>query len=122
MYRIMTAVSTLSVKLEVGSRVSLQLFLHHCTIIRGTEILILNAMYELAWEIHLAIAQLLMLGPQIFLCVCCVDNIGLCSHSTNGVQMFLAIHTILILWVFLCWNQSCVSSYMELHSYRSIST
>jgi len=54
--RITTAVSILSMKLEVGCRVSIQLFLHHCTIIRGTQILILNAMYELAWEFLLAIA------------------------------------------------------------------
>lgn len=77
----------------------MQLFLYQCTM-RGTKLLILNALYELAWEIQLVIAQLFTLSPQIFLLIQYVDSEGLCSHSTSRVQIFPASHIILRAWEF----------------------
>lgn len=70
----------------------MQLFLYQCTTIRGTKLLILNALNELAWEIQLAIAQLFMFSPQIFLLVWCVDSKGLCSHSTKSANLSCHSH------------------------------
>lgn len=85
---------------------------------RGTKLLNLNALYELAWEIQLAIAQLFMLNPQIFLLIWCVDSNGLCSHNTNRVQIFPAIHIILIAWGFgTCYKFYTFISFYKLDTF-----